>query len=51
MTGIGLAAEAASLPFIMSRPGTGISLIYGEGKNEPGMGVRSAVGYPFIGQF
>ena len=29
MTGIVFVAEAAGLPFIVSRPGPGISLIYG----------------------
>jgi len=33
MKGTGLVAEAAGLPFIISRPGPGTSLIYGEGKN------------------
>jgi len=29
MTGIGFVAEATGLPFIISRPGPGVSLIYG----------------------
>ena len=33
MKGTGLVGEAAGLPFIISRPDPGTSLIYGEGKN------------------